>query len=974
MRKLICSIAMIGMFVIALPVLAAPPLFVRTEGFATKVGFRGVFAWQAAQPVRGLVRYGTTPDNLNKVAQSLVGSPDTAAMAIAEGLTVGSTYYWKVEDQLTREASETKSFKAANAYNDWDAADQVYTIDLLVQLDAQSLPDDVPYDMALNNISQGVSIFAERLYDAMDGYARIGDVIVTDTNLDYSANQNNPPTQPPPVCQEGNYSDVLVQTQVPFDSHTWSGWSISRPCVSFYVGRIGQLVVPWGDTSGAEDLHFGIVSAHEMMHYAFNAPDLYSAADINNPRASGCWNLAWDGSLMHNTSGWNGSRWELTELDRSQALTPCDHQFSGSWTWQELRNRYTEVPDETVPPTHVIDEDARGNEDGGALNIMVLDREPGASTLTSFTPSDENPPEPTELSCTSDGPVATDAAEDATSLANANGVGPNEPALDLREQRLDWNASTETLTFTTKVTDLGAENPGTAPLINYTVDFDYEGRTFYVEAFRSSSEETFSFGELVASPRVQLAGLEGTFDATFDTITISLPNSVLDEVGVKPFVFDDELTNVETISRRAYSSNPATTAGAVADRTQPGCPYTIGRGAVPKPVTVEPDGYITLTSPSYDWEGDILVDAVAPFTGFNEPSGCDGTATSEGCERRRIHVTPDPGGSPLKFVVETDDPNSSIVNVYGPDGKLWASRDGLGTPEAIVEGTATQTGIYTVVIRPWAAVAEHYTGRAYLGVEPDPTAEATLNATTPSYGWSGGPFTEIQTIGQVLGAPCTGPDDESCDLTRVNVDPGAGADLRVTITAEDGISDFDLTVFDPSGTEINHTNDLGDESFSARVTTAGVYTIAVRTFNGVDASYDGAALLDFSAPPPPPPSGDFEAEIFINESYSWQGDPPVDANLALTCASLVSPICDNTSIKVNIPAGGGKLKVTVNADSAGDTFRFYIYDPAGTQTSGGSSPGTYTMNVTAAQSGIFRIGVTAAPALGTYSASITLVP
>lgn len=38
-----------------------PPLFTSMTGFATKTGARGVFAWQASQPVSGFVRYGTDP-------------------------------------------------------------------------------------------------------------------------------------------------------------------------------------------------------------------------------------------------------------------------------------------------------------------------------------------------------------------------------------------------------------------------------------------------------------------------------------------------------------------------------------------------------------------------------------------------------------------------------------------------------------------------------------------------------------------------------------------------------------------------------------------------------------------------------------------------------------------------------------------------------------------------------------------------
>ncbi|HVF12087.1 MAG TPA: hypothetical protein VNA87_03280, partial [Actinomycetota bacterium] len=324
MRKIATSLFAVLLLVgsIQTHAIAEDSIFLETRGFATKIGFRGVFSWEASQPVLARVHYGTNPAALTLATKPT--SPDLAGMSIADGLVLGSTYYWQVEDLITGERSEIKSFKAANAYNAWDPVTSSYTINLLVQIDAQSLPPEVPHDMALANVAQGMNIFGERLYDASDGFVRLGEVLVTDTNLDYAANLPNPVSQPPPVCAEGNFADVLVTTAVPFDSHTYSGYQIARPCTSFYVGRIGQLVVPWGSNGSAEDLHFGYVSTHELFHYAFNAPDLYNVAHVNTPRISGCWNLDWDGSLMHNDGGWAAKRWEFTEVDRNPTLTPCD--------------------------------------------------------------------------------------------------------------------------------------------------------------------------------------------------------------------------------------------------------------------------------------------------------------------------------------------------------------------------------------------------------------------------------------------------------------------------------------------------------------------------------------------------------------------------------------------------------------------------------------------------------------------------
>lgn len=381
---LVLAVVLIAPLISTGPAAAEEHLFTETVGFATKTGYRGVFAWEATEPVMGFVRYGTDPDALDQIAAAIPGAPDTAGMAIAEGLTIGETYHWLVEDDLTGEQSPVSSFDAVNAYTSWDGS--TYTLDLLVQLDTESLPPGIPADMAIGNIAQGMSIFAERLYDAMDGFARLGTVLVTDTNLDYGGNV---PVLPP-GCLTGvtNAADVLVQTSVPFDSHTFAGWSIEDPCISFYVGRLGQLVIPWGFGGSDEDLHFGYVATHELMHYGFNAPDLYNTT-AQEGRASGCWNLDWDGSLMHNTGGWAGTRWELTELDRNPGLTPCDHQHSPVHTWDALRERYTNVPLRPDGPIeNVVDTLARGNPDGDVLDIRILDREPSASSLNGFVASD----------------------------------------------------------------------------------------------------------------------------------------------------------------------------------------------------------------------------------------------------------------------------------------------------------------------------------------------------------------------------------------------------------------------------------------------------------------------------------------------------------------------------------------------------------------------------------------------------------
>ncbi|HEY3176926.1 MAG TPA: Ig-like domain-containing protein [Candidatus Polarisedimenticolia bacterium] len=491
---------------LALPVQAQQTsLFTQTLGFATKTGFRGVFAWKSTQPVTGVVHYGLSPASLTQSAAPIPGAPDTAQMAIGQ-LIRGETYYFQVEDTLTGQRSAISSFKATNAYTDWNGA--TYTLDLVVQLDLDSLPPDIPSDQALSDIAAGINVFAERVYDALDGYARIGKVLITDTDLDYSANV---PAQGVPLCPspESNLSDILVMTTVPFDSHTFGGFAIDNPCTNIYLGRIGQLVVPWED-----DLHFGYTATHEMMHYGFNTPDLYFEGTAEEEIPADCRNLAWDGSIMHNTGGFTG-KWELTELDRNPTLTPCDHG-SLPWSWDQLLARYTKIPAYPDGPIDdMFNDKARGNPDGGALEIYVLDREPGGSTLTAFTPDDQVP------ECGNQTPQVTDPEGDATGFVVVGATPlPSEPALDVTRGFLTWDPAAEAVTFHIEVSDLSDTPPLGSVGEFFRFFFTYAGANYQVTAARDPLGQS---RDMRTGDNTGLAeGLAGTFDPATDEITVVL--------------------------------------------------------------------------------------------------------------------------------------------------------------------------------------------------------------------------------------------------------------------------------------------------------------------------------------------------------------------------------------------------------------------------------------------------------------------
>ena len=652
MRKtssLLGSLAVV--FAFLLPALAAAqdPVFTRTMAFATKTGFRAVFTWSARQPVSGVVHYGTSPDALTETVIPVAGGVDTAGIAVAQ-VETGTTYYYQIEDLLTGERSAIGSFDAVNAYTEWNGS--AYTLDLLVQIDTNSLPPDIPADQALEDIAAGMNIFAERLYDSLDGYARLGRVLITDTILDY-------PVSTPahgPVCDPNvsNLADVLIQTSVPFDSHTWGGWSIDNPCISFYVGRLGQLVVPWED-----DLHFGYISTHEMLHYAFNAPDLYllnSDADCVNPD--------WDGSIMHNTGGFDG-RWSLTELDRNPLLTPCQHGTQ-PYSWDALRQRYTNIPaNPDGPIDRVFDDLPRGNPDGGALEIWILNREPGSSSLTPYTPEDQAP------RCANDLPQVVDPEGDATALSSVpSSPAPSEPSLDITSGRVTWDAASESLTFHIDLANLEATPPTGGDGHFFRFYFRYDGIRYQLRARRDLLGTTFSLA--LDDNTVIANGLSGQFDDAGDKVTINLTADQFSQVvpGAPRFTAGNEITGFEILAQRSLVAVTLT-----ADTGTGTCGYRIGQEQLPPnrpPVavddsaTVPEDGSadIPVLPNDSDPDGDaIALDSLSPAHNGAVRKNANGTvnyrpnAGFHGSDSFRYTITDGKGGSATATVRVTVTPS-----------------------------------------------------------------------------------------------------------------------------------------------------------------------------------------------------------------------------------------------------------------------------------------------------------------------------
>lgn len=687
-----------------------PAPFTDVVAFATKTGFRGVVSWSTSEPIAPVVRWGASAQALD---QELVvpDAPDTAGVAVIDGLEIGATYYVSIEDRLSGVATPPRSLVARNAYNNLDEATGTYTLNLLVQLDSQSLPPEVPADQALEEIAAGQNVFAERVYDALDGRARLGQVLVTDTQIAYAVNEPFgveetvvATSDVNPCGADRNLADVLIQTTIPFDSHTF-GWAIDEPCTSFYVGRLGQLVTPWAD-----DLHFGYVSTHEMLHYAFGAPDLYDPAETG---ASGCRNLAWDGSLMHNTGGWKGSRWELTELDRDPESTPCDHQHDPGYTWDELQSRYTAIPD--GPIEHVVDTLPRGNADGGALDIRILDRTPASSTLRSFTPDDANP-EIAGRVCAADGRSTsfTDPSGDATMLLGTDtGVGPlNDPAVDVvagaaAYADVDGNGTpspADRLTFTVEADDL-QDTPAAGGQGEFLeMAFSAGSSSFYASAQwdRLTGEPTYELGRFETT-RAAVAPVTGTWDIDSDRVTIVIPAVIPAATAGEPAAFAVEpgvtLSGFAVTSRRVVGVvvPDADTASGGCDLTAPGTPPP----PPPTPPTNEPGSLPTEPSATLRGGDTVAIEGTAPATN-DAYADCVDVLTDPRCVVYLVDLQPGSQGA-LAIDIEADDPLADFdVYVYDLAG-TQVGFAGLTGPVDVGAAVPVTPGRYYVQVVPYTA-------------------------------------------------------------------------------------------------------------------------------------------------------------------------------------------------------------------------------------------------------------------------------
>jgi hypothetical protein len=183
------------------------------------------------------------------------------------------------------------------------------------------------------------------------------------------------------------------------------------------------------------------------------------------------------------------------------------------------------------------------------------------------------------------------------------------------------------------------------------------------------------------------------------------------------------------------------------------------------------------------------------------------------------------------------------------------------------------------------------------------------------------------------------------------------------------VDDYDFQVYRPDGTQVGESASLGGlETMTQHVDAPGVYTVVVTSFSQNVTGYDAEASLAAPAPPPPPVATD--GTVSPGSPYTWEGSLPVPSNAAFNCSpnapvkdhGVGTVFCDNRTVQVDVPAGGGTLSVAAAPKTDGDIFTIYVYDASGTEVATGDD----AVTVTVPRSGIYRIGVTSLIATDGY--------
>jgi hypothetical protein len=158
-----------------------------------------------------------------------------------------------------------------------------------------------------------------------------------------------------------------------------------------------------------------------------------------------------------------------------------------------------------------------------------------------------------------------------------------DASLDIVGSSLATNGAGNGITFKVVVDDLTTPLPGAAQ--NYIYRFNYKGKAYYVEAFRSTAQTTttvYTVGDFTGSggSRKSYKSITGSIDDATDTITMTLGYG--DLAPVPALVAGDQLSALSITSGSAIGDASAVSFTPTIDSATGTCPFVVGS------VTAEP--------------------------------------------------------------------------------------------------------------------------------------------------------------------------------------------------------------------------------------------------------------------------------------------------------------------------------------------------------------------------------------------------
>ncbi len=278
----------------------------------TKIGNAVVITWDTDVPTTdNTVIYdqlspprSTSSPGLDNVYQHAV---------VMTGITPNSTYYYRVGVTYlgSRYVSNVNTFVAKNAKNAWDGSK--YTINMMATLD-WDVPStsDTFLTTWFTKVDSYMAQAAQYIYDATDGYIRLGTVLVVDSQAEGNMLWNSSDM----TFKQNTYDSTGGITPYTYDDGKWNhtaGIENPNAGVGMRFGETGSIYNEdwsWDSTGKGSVYQSGWqarIITHEFGHYALYLPDRYDRDDQTDNYSFWDTDNTCDSDLMSNRGYWEQS-------------------------------------------------------------------------------------------------------------------------------------------------------------------------------------------------------------------------------------------------------------------------------------------------------------------------------------------------------------------------------------------------------------------------------------------------------------------------------------------------------------------------------------------------------------------------------------------------------------------------------------------------------------------------------------------